>query len=84
MNKNTWKWGPGRQWAVTPQLSGGYKEVHKKQASSFLFLIGVELINNAVSVSGAQQSDSATHTPVLFQTLLPSRSPQNTEQSSLC
>lgn len=37
MNKNTWKWGLGRQWAVAPQLSGGYKEVHKKQAFRFLF-----------------------------------------------
>lgn len=51
-----------------------------------LFYLGVELINNAVIVSGGQQRDSAkhTHVSILPQSPLPSQLPQNTEQSSLC
>ena len=47
--------------------------------------IGVQLINNVVIVSVAQQSNSAihTHVPILSQTPLPSNLPYNTEQSSL-
>ena len=47
--------------------------------------IGVEPINSVVIVSGAQQSDSATHirVPILPQTPLPSRLPHNIEQSSV-
>ena len=44
------------------------------------------MINNVVSVSGGQQSDSDIHVPVfiLFQVLFPFRVLQNIEQSSLC
>ena len=53
---------------------------------NFLFYIRVQLINHAVIVSGAQQSDSAIHihVSILPQTPLPSRLPHNIEQSSLC
>ena len=53
---------------------------------SFLFYIGVYLINNVVIVSGGQWRDSAIHTRVSIfpQTPLPSRLPRDTEQSSLC
>ena len=52
----------------------------------FLFYIGVYPINNVVTVSGAQQSDSAIriHVSILPQTPLPSRLPHNIEKSSLC
>ena len=49
---------------------------------NFLFSIGVELIENIVTVSGVQQSDSVMHirVSILFSfRLLP-----NSEQSSLC
>ena len=53
---------------------------------NFLFYIGVVAINNAVTVSGWEQRDSAIHTHVstLPQTPLPFRLPHNIEQSSLC
>ena len=53
---------------------------------NFLFYIGVYPINNVVTVSGAQQSDSAIriHVSILPQTPLPSRLPHNIEKSSLC
>ena len=46
----------------------------------------VQPINNVVLVSGEQQRDSAihTHVSILLQTPLPSRLPQNSEQSSMC
>ena len=46
---------------------------------SFLFYIGVQLINNAVIVAGAQQRNSAIHihVSILPQTLLSSRLPQH-------
>ena len=53
----------------------------------FFFLnLGVQPVNNVVIVSGGQQRDSAIHihVSILLQTPLPSRLPQNTEQSSLC
>jgi len=52
---------------------------------NFLCYIGVQLINNVVIVSGAQQRDSAIHIhiSILFQTPLPPRLPHNIEQSSL-
>ena len=48
--------------------------------------IGVQLINNVVIVSVAQQSNSAihTHVSILPQAPLPSRLPYNIEQGSLC
>ena len=50
------------------------------------FYTGVQLTDNVMTVSGAQQSNSAihTHVTILPQTSLLSRSPHNTEQSSLC
>ena len=53
---------------------------------NFPFYIGVQLINNAVLVSGVQQSDSVIHihVSILFQILFPFRLLQNIEQSSLC
>ena len=44
------------------------------------------MVNNVVSVSGVQQSDSVIHihVSILFQILLPSRLLHNIEQSSLC
>ena len=51
---------------------------------NFLFCIGVQLINNVVSVSGVQQSNSVIHIhiSILLQILFPFRLLQNTEQSS--
>ena len=53
---------------------------------SFLFCIGVQLINSVVTVSGEQKSDLPICIPVsiLPQTPLPSRLPHSAEQSSLC
>ena len=53
---------------------------------NILFYIEVQLTNNVVVVSGAQQSDSAIHihVSILPQTPCPSRLSHNTEQSSLC
>ena len=53
---------------------------------NFLFYIGVQLINNVVLASGAQQNDSLIHIhlSILSQILFPSRSLHNIEQSSLC
>ena len=53
---------------------------------NFLFCIGVQPVNNIMIVSGGQQRDSAIHTHVSIstQTPLPSRLPDNIEQSSLC
>ena len=53
---------------------------------NFLFCIGVQPINNAVTVSGEQRRDSATHirVSVLPQTPLPARLPHCLEQSSMC
>ena len=53
---------------------------------NFLFYIGVELISNAVLVSGVQQSDSVVHihVSILFQVLFPFTLFHNIEQSSLC
>ena len=50
----------------------------KNKQSVFWFLTGIGLTDNVVLVSGAQQRDSAIHihTPILSQTLLPSRSPE--------
>ena len=50
---------------------------------SFVFCIGVQLINNAVIVSGGQQRDSAIHIHVFIlpQTPLPSRLPHNIKQN---
>ena len=55
-------------------------------AGFFFFLIGKQLINNGVLVSGIQQSDSVIHidASILFQILFPFRLLENTEQSSLC
>ena len=51
-----------------------------------IFSIGLQLIYNAVLVSGVQQSDSVIHIriSILFQILFPFRLLQNIEQSSLC
>lgn len=51
-----------------------------------LFCIGVQLINEAMLVSDAQQSNSVTHVQLssLFQTLFPLRLLPKLEQSSLC
>ena len=51
----------------------------------FIF-IGLELLYNAVLVSTVQQSESAVHIHIspLFWLSFPFRSPQSTEQSSLC
>ena len=53
---------------------------------SFLFSIGVELINNVVWTSGIQQSDSDIHINVSipFQNFFPFKLLHNMEQSSLC
>ena len=54
---------------------------------NFLFCTGVQLINNAVIISGGQQRDSAIRIPVSIlppQTSLPSSLPQEPKQSSLC
>ena len=53
---------------------------------SVFFKIGGQLPHNAVFVSAAQQSESAlcTHVSPLFWSSFPFRSPQSTEQSSLC
>ena len=53
---------------------------------NFLFCTGEWLTNNAVIVSGEQQRDPAihTHVSILLQSPLPSRPPQNIEQSSMC
>ena len=53
---------------------------------TFLFCIGVLLINNVMVVSGEQQKDSAVHihTAVLPQTPHPSRLPHNIQQSPMC
>ena len=48
------------------------------------YLFGVELIYNLAFVSGVQQSDSVTHTSVLFQILFTHRLLPNIEYSSLC
>ena len=52
---------------------------------NILFYTGVQLINNVVSVSGVQQSDSVLHVhiSILFQILFPFRLLHNTEQNSL-
>ena len=52
---------------------------------NFLLHIGAWFINNDVSASGTQQSDSNIHTrvPILFQILFPFRLLNNIEQSSL-
>ena len=52
---------------------------------NFLFYMGVQQINNVMTVSGGQQRDSAIliHVSIFSQTPLPSRLPHNTEQSSL-
>ena len=54
----------------------------------FLFCIGVQLINNAVIVSGEHWRDPAMYVCMYVsippQTLLPSRLPHNIEQSSMC
>ena len=51
-----------------------------------LFYIGVQSVNNAVVISGAQQKDLVKHkhVSILTQTPLPERLPHNIEQSSLC
>ena len=68
---------------------GGTLTPSRKALASFfklLFCTGVEQINNAVTVSGGQQRDSATHTHVSIppQSPFSSRLPHNIEQSSLC
>ena len=52
----------------------------------FYIFIGVQLLYTAVSVSAIQQSESAIriHISPLFWISLPFRSPQDTQQSSLC
>ena len=52
----------------------------------FLFFIGVQLLYNVVLVSAVQQSESAIciHISTLFWISFPFRSPQSTEQSSVC
>ena len=56
------------------------------QPLTFLFCVGVELMNNIVVVSGEQRRDSAihTHVSILPQTPVLSRLPHNIEQSSTC
>ena len=53
---------------------------------NFLFCIGVQPVNNVVTVSSGQHGDSVTyiHVSILPQTALPSRLPHNNEQNSLC
>ena len=53
---------------------------------NFFFYTGVQPVNNAVIVPGAEQRDSAihAHVSILPQTPLPSRLPRNIKQSSLC
>ena len=57
-----------------------------KGRSLDFFLIGVQLLYNVVLVSAVQHSESAicTHISSLFWISIPFRSPQSTEQSSLC
>ena len=52
----------------------------------FLFYIGVQLINNVLSVSGVQQSHPVIHkyVSICFQIPFPFKLLHNTEQSSLC
>ena len=52
----------------------------------FLLFIGVQLLYNVVLVSTVQQSESAIRINIspLFWISFPFRSPQSTEQSSLC
>ena len=76
---------------LTRKVNSGESE-HRWVPFSFLFLINflfcirVEPIHNAVVTSGEQWRDSAIHLhgSTLPQTPLPSRLPQNIEQSSLC
>ena len=63
--------------------------VYPRRAYFFLFclvFIGVQLPYSVVLVSTVQQSESAIciHVPPLFWISFPFRSPQSTEQSSLC
>ena len=53
---------------------------------NFLFHVGVQSINNVVTVPGGQQSNSAirVHVSILPRTPLPSRLLHNTGQSPLC
>ena len=53
---------------------------------NFLFYIGVQPINNVVTVSGAQRRDSAVHiyVSILLQTSLLSRLPHNIKQNFMC
>ena len=62
------------------------RKLFKKKKTFYLFCTVVQPINNVVLVSGEQQRDSAihTHVSILLQTPLPSRLPQNSEQSSMC
>ena len=45
--------------------------------------MGVELINNAVLISGVQQSDSVIHISILFQIIFPFSLLHNIEQCFL-
>ena len=76
----------GDQAPVSSQKAWPAAAFKKKKNNNLLFCTKVELINNVVMVSGEQQRDSAihTHVSILPQTHLPSRLPQNIEQSSLC
>ena len=58
----------------------------KKWMHLLIFLIGVQLLYNAVLVSAVRQRKSSVsiHTSPLFRISFPFRSPQITEQSSLC
>ena len=63
------------------------RESSKRFLSFFFFELGYsKLANNVVIVSGEQQRVSAIHIHIyiLLQTPLPSRLPNNIEQSSLC
>ena len=53
---------------------------------TFYVVLGVQPVNNVVTVSGEQQRYSAIHihVSILPQTLLSSRLPDNIEQSSMC
>ena len=66
---------------VIPQVSWVLLPLYIFIILNFLFCIGVQLINNVVTVSGEQRRNPAIHTHV---SILPSRLPPNTERSYMC
>ena len=70
----------------TDNLPGRADSTCCKHHSLLFFLIGVELLSRVVLASAHQQGESAgqAHISPLFWISFPLRSPQSTEQSSLC